>query len=110
MPDSLIFGPGRAETAFSHRFEEDVWAAKSGAYIIAGGVGSGKTTFLRRFADVTEREFIDKYAVWVYIDFLPIGNVDAAALDKELRLYAYARIREFVERSFGDELTGDGAK
>jgi hypothetical protein len=98
------------KTAFSHRFEEDIYAARSGAYILTGGVGSGKTTFLRRFADVTEKEFLDKYAAWIHIDFLPIGNVDQAVLDTELRAYAYARIRETLDRSFGSELSGDGSK
>jgi hypothetical protein len=103
--------PGqRGKTAFSHRFEEDIYAARSAAYILTGGVGSGKTTFLRRFAEVTEKDVIDKYAVWVHIDFLPIGNVDQAVLDTEVRAYAFQRIREMVERCFGDELSGDGAK
>lgn len=103
--------PGQhGKTAFSHRFEEDIYAAKSAAYILTGGVGSGKTTFLRRFADVTDRDFLDKYAVWIHIDFLPIGNVDAAILDTELRSYAYAKIREMLERSFSEELLADGSK
>jgi hypothetical protein len=40
----------RGKTAFSHRMEADIYKARRGTYILTGGVGSGKTTFLRRFA------------------------------------------------------------
>lgn len=102
--------PGsHGKTAFSHRFEEDVYAARRGAYILTGGVGSGKTTFLRRFAEITERDFVERYAAWIHIDFLPIGNVDAAVLDRELRAYTYREIRASLERCFHQELSGDGS-
>jgi hypothetical protein len=63
-----------------------------GAYILIGGVGSGKTTFLRRFAQITERDFLERFAVWIHIVLLPIGDVDPALLDQELRAYTYERI------------------
>src|SRR5207253_871099 len=63
------------KTAFSHGVREAVYQARRGAYILTGGVGSGKTTFLRRFAKIVERDFVERYTVWLHIDFLPIGDV-----------------------------------
>ncbi|OFW15475.1 MAG: hypothetical protein A3H29_00535, partial [Acidobacteria bacterium RIFCSPLOWO2_02_FULL_67_21] len=101
--------PGtQGKTAFSHRFEEDVYSARRGAYILTGGVGSGKTTFLRRFAEIVEKEFIERYAAWIHIDFLPIGNVDPQLLDRELRAYTYAKIRAALTAQFGDQIASDG--
>ena len=95
------------KTAFGHRFEQDVYSATPGAYILTGGVGSGKTTFLRRFANIVEKEFVARYAAWVHIDFLPIGNVDPGELDRELRAYAFAEIRQALRQQFR-ELFEDG--
>jgi hypothetical protein len=47
--------------------------------------------------------------VWIHIDFLPIGNVDALVLDQELRDYTYDRIRESLNLHFQQELSGSGA-
>src|SRR6185503_1834442 len=80
----------QGKTAFSHSYRSDVWAGMQGrAYILTGGVGSGKTTFLRRFARIVEKDFVDRYAVWIHIDFLPIGNVDPMHVDSELRRFVY---------------------
>lgn len=109
-PKFVDLKPGAGgKTALSHRFEEDVYSNRGGAYILTGGVGSGKTTFLRRFAAIVEREFVEHYAAWVHVDFLSIGNVDPAAVDQELRVYAYERIRTCIDRDFQAELFRDGS-
>ena len=99
------------KTAFSHQYKSDVWKGmRGGAYILTGGVGSGKTTFLRRFARIVEKDFVDRYAVWIHIDFLPIGNVDPAAIDSELQRFAYRRIRDYLQGHFQAELVNTGEK
>lgn len=99
------------KTAFSHQYKSDVWKGmRGGAYILTGGVGSGKTTFLRRFARIVEKDFVDRYAVWIHIDFLPIGNVDPAAIDSELQRFAYRRIRDYLQGHFQVELVNTGEK
>ena len=99
------------KTSFSYHYKSDVWAGiRGGAYILTGGVGSGKTTFLRRFARIVEKEFIDHYAVWVHIDFLPIGNIDSGLVDVELRRYVYRHMREHLEANFNTELIDTGEK
>src|ERR1019366_6683205 len=62
-------GPG----AFRTRLVDDLKLGKPGAYILTGGVGSGKTSFLRRFAGIEQHAYIRDYCVWLHVDFLPIG-------------------------------------
>jgi hypothetical protein len=103
--------PGQGgKTAFSHRLESDIHQAKRGAYILTGGVGSGKTTFLRRFAQIVDREFVDEYTVWLHIDFLAIGNIDAATQQGELSEFVYRRIRELLMMRYRDRLSGSGER
>jgi hypothetical protein len=97
------------KTAFSHKLRADVFQARRGAYILTGGVGSGKTTFLKRFASLVEPEFVARYTAWFHIDFLAIGNVDAYQLDDELRRYVYRRIREQLAHH-KSEFTSDGSQ
>jgi|CXWL01.1.fsa_nt_gi hypothetical protein len=101
----------KGKTAFSYQYESDIWSGKrGGAYILTGGVGSGKTTFLRRFARIVEKDFVDRYAVWIHIDFLPIGNIDPNLIDTELRRFVYRRIREYLQGNFNTELADTGEK
>jgi hypothetical protein len=92
--------PGGRYDAFSNRLTNDVQMVRPGTYILTGGVGSGKTTFLRRFAAVVGKSFVLHYCVWLHVDFLAIGNVDQAAVDSEIRRYTYRRIREVLEREY----------
>jgi hypothetical protein len=99
------------KTAFSYQYKSDVWSGmRGGAYILTGGVGSGKTTFLRHFKRVVEREFLERYAVWIHIDFLPIGNIDPSVVDSELQQFVYRRIREYLQSNFQAELVNTGEK
>lgn len=102
--------PGQGgKTAFSHTMEREVKSAgEVGTYVLTGGVGSGKTTFLRRFAYITDRTFVEQFTVWVHIDFLPIGNIDPSTLDEKLRSFAYRRIREEIQSRFRKEIAGSG--
>jgi hypothetical protein len=101
--------PGaKGKTAFSHRLEVDVHQARKGAYILTGGVGSGKTTFLRRFAKIVDQDFVERYTVWLHVDFLPIGNIDPVGRDQELRSFVYRTIRNRLDAEYGAELSASG--
>ena len=76
--------------------------------MLTGGVGSGKTTFLRRFATVQSAQFVEHYCVWLHVDFLPIGNPEAAKLDSEIRNFTYGQIRLQLGESYGDKMPGTG--
>ena len=109
LGDMVDLKPGTSsKTAFSHRIRVDVQGGRRATYILTGGVGSGKTTFLRRFAHIVDREFVEHYTVWIHVDFLPMGDLDAAGMERELRTYVYRIIREQLERQFQLELVGDG--
>jgi hypothetical protein len=103
--------PGhRGRTAFSHRLEADIQQARRGTYILTGGVGSGKTTFLRRFAQIVDRELVDEYTVWLHIDFLAIGNVASSTHQSELSAYVYQRVRSQLSIRYAKRLSSDGAQ
>jgi hypothetical protein len=38
-------------------------------FLLLGGIGSGKTTYLHRFSGYVEKDFLDKNAIWFYINF-----------------------------------------
>lgn len=97
-------------TAFDLRIEDDVKGGRPGTYIITGGVGSGKTTFLRRFEKVFAASFVQHWCVWLHIDFLPLGDVTDATLEQELNRHAFQSIRDLLERDYPDVWPGDGAK
>jgi len=100
---------GGRTTAMHARMEGDVKAHRPSTYILTGGVGSGKTTFLVRFAQIVQPAFVSEYCVWVHVDFLHIGNAAAADFDREIRLYTYAKIRSELKDQYPDNqpTTGD---
>ncbi len=101
----------KGKTAFSYQYQSDVWEGiKGGAYILTGGVGSGKTTFLRRFARIIEKDFVDRYAIWIHIDFLPFGNIGPAIIDLELRKFVYRHMRDHLQENFQTDLANTGEK
>jgi hypothetical protein len=101
--------PGaQGRTAFSHRLKSDVQSSRPGTYILTGGVGSGKTTFLKRFAHIVDRGFVEEYTVWLHVDFLPIGNIDPNKMEHELRNYVYREIRRQIDDTFHSELAATG--
>jgi hypothetical protein len=101
--------PGaQGKTAFSHRLQSDVHQAKSGSYILTGGVGSGKTTFLRRFANIVDKTFVDQYTAWFHIDFLSIGAADAGAIESALAAYVYRRAKDQIVARYGADITATG--
>jgi hypothetical protein len=97
--------------AFDRAIEADVKGSRPGTYILTGGVGSGKTTFLRRFAKVVQAKMVRGYCLWVHVDYLSIGSVDDSAIEAELPRYTFRRIRELLHSEYsqycpssGDEL------
>jgi hypothetical protein len=101
--------PSAKSDAFSHQFRTDVQMVRPGTYVLTGGVGSGKTTFLKRFANIVARGFVQQYCVWLHVDFLPAGNLDHANLDAEIRRYTYSKIRERLQTQYPERYpkTGD---
>jgi hypothetical protein len=97
-------------TSFDHRIEEDIKGHRSGTYILTGGVGSGKTTFLRRFERHVGQPFIRRWCVWLHIDFLPLGDVPEAEIETELTRHTYERIRELLKQNYPQLWPADGER
>lgn len=101
--DVVDLKPGMGgKTAFDHALERDIKDHFAGAYILTGGVGSGKTTYLRRFERVVAQAFVKEWCVWLHIDYLALGGLSADELESDLTRYTFSRIREIVEQSYSD--------
>jgi hypothetical protein len=101
-------GPGQSE-AFHSGIEEDIKARKAATYILTGGVGSGKTTFLKRYAKVMQPKLIKRYCIWIHIDYLTFGTIDFSSIGVQIEEFTFNRIRETLKIEYKDLLpdTGD---
>jgi len=97
-------GPG----SFTNRVVDDLKILKPGTYILTGGVGSGKTTFLRRFARVDQHAFIRDFCVWLHIDFLEFGSDVDENLAPRLERYTTERIYAILQREYSSYLPKNG--
>lgn len=88
------------KSIFSYWVERDVKEVRPGVYILTGGIGSGKTTFLKRFASVDRRDLVREYCVWLHLDFLAIGNVPSAEIDTSIHDFAFRDIRRHLEHGY----------
>jgi hypothetical protein len=50
-------------------------------YLILGGIGCGKTTFIKRYQRMVGKEVLDSRGVWFHLDFLE-APVDPSGLEK----------------------------
>jgi hypothetical protein len=70
-------------------------------YILTGGVGSGKTTYLRRFAFVKAEKFIKENCLWFHIDFLGMGSCEQVEnLHEHFLQYAFNVLRKDIESNY----------
>src|SRR5262249_1441961 len=84
-------------------------------FLLLGGIGSGKTTFLKRYQRTVGREVLDNHTVWFHIDFLT-GTLDPRDMESfvwrtildQLRSRYKTPDRETrrnIKRVFSDEIT-----
>lgn len=99
---------GMGGTGFDQAIEGDIKEGKAVTYVLTGGVGSGKTTYLRRFARVVQRKFVQEWCVWLHIDYLPAGGVARADLSASVSAYTYARLREELNTHYAELLPNSG--
>src|SRR5690606_2553672 len=71
-------------------------------YILTGGVGSGKTTFLRRFQKVVDPHLVENYCLWLHDDFLSAGSVAETKLTEKLAQFCYQVIRKELKTKYKD--------
>ncbi len=62
--------PGRFDTgALGKEIKKAVSTRDGVVFLLLGGIGSGKTTYLNRFSNYIEKKFIEENALWFYINF-----------------------------------------
>ena len=83
-------------------------------FLLLGGIGSGKTTFLKRYERTVGKDILDKYTFWFHIDFLQ-APLDPLQMEEfvwrsvlaQLRLrYAVPHLetRREIKRAFKKEI------
>jgi hypothetical protein len=78
---------GKFDAALARAFER----SRGELILLLGGIGSGKTTFLKRYQRTVGAEMLAKRSIWFHVDFL------AAPLDPR-------ELEDFVWRSVLDQL------
>ena len=63
-------GSAGALRGFERTFEQSLSTRKGELFLLLGGIGSGKTTFLRRYQRTTGAQLLNEKALWFAIDFL----------------------------------------
>ena len=86
--------------AFGTLIQKGLSTDKGYLCLLLGGIGSGKTTFLKRFQRLVGKDILDKTTVWFSIDFL------RAPLDpQELEIFVWRNIlKQLRERYAGAKL------
>jgi hypothetical protein len=82
-------------------------------FLLLGGIGSGKTTFQRRYQLTVGAEVLQEFAIWFSIDFLKPPTVDQleifvwkSILDQMRNRYSspYLESRKNIKRAFRDNI------
>ena len=65
--------------------------------LLLGGIGSGKTTFLKRYQLTVGRDILTKHSLWFHIDFLKAPNIPEA-----VELFIWSTILEQLRSRYSD--------
>jgi hypothetical protein len=82
---------------FSDIMHETVESYRGKLLLILGGIGAGKTTFLKRFFRLTDADFLNQKAVWFYIGFLGPPS-DSSKID----IFIYQKILDTIREVYSD--------
>ncbi|MFB0515497.1 MAG: hypothetical protein ACETWG_02695, partial [Candidatus Neomarinimicrobiota bacterium] len=85
---------GELGTAMENAIREK----KGELYLLLGGIGSGKTTFLKRYEKIIAKEFLDKVAYTFHFDFLK-----APLTSGELEVFIWNSILETIRSTYESE-------
>jgi len=95
-------------TAFGHALEGDVKERRPGVYVLTGGAGSGKTTFLTRFEHFIEPTLVAEWCVWLQIDFLASSKPEANDEAHHIAAYVFRSIRSQMSTRYAAYVPTDG--
>jgi hypothetical protein len=99
---------------FNDKIEKAIRTKRGGLYLLLGGIGSGKTTFLKRYEKILAKNLLNRHAYTFNLDFLKapieIGELEpflwGEVLDTLRHKYAADAIEErsYLKTLFKDKL------
>jgi ABC-type lipoprotein export system ATPase subunit len=82
---------------FGEYLPEYIKQADGSVFLLLGGVGSGKSTFLKRYFQFVGSEYIDSVGHWYYVSFLKPPS------QAELESFVYKTILEQIRERYSKE-------
>jgi hypothetical protein len=99
---------------FGVAIADSLHSSEGALYLLLGGIGSGKTTFIKRYERSVGRQVLNDHALWFHLDFLevpvdPIENelyVWRTILDQLRRRYSSPNLesRKNIKRALADNI------
>jgi hypothetical protein len=107
--------PGKTDSGrLGQEIKSAVAKGEGTVFLLLGGIGSGKTTYLNRFFRYVEKPFVERFALWYYVDFLaPPAEEDQLELFVKKEILAQLRSkysdlnlesRESILLAYDDEI------
>lgn len=85
---------------FGTTLKESISEKKGEIFLLLGGIGSGKTTFLRRYQRAVGKATLDKHALWFHINFLATP-LSPDAIEEYVWRQILSQLRErYVQNNF----------
>nr|BFD61659.1 hypothetical protein BdHM001_03400 [Bdellovibrio sp. HM001] len=100
--------PAQMQNSFNRNIENDIKNRHINTYILTGGVGSGKTTFLKRFRKVVNPTLVKEYCIWLHVDYLAAGSISEEKLRDQLEEFTYKELRTQLETKYKDFYPANG--
>ena len=86
--------PGKYDAGrFGGAIDTAMKSAYGQLFLLLGGIGSGKTTFLRRYQRTVGKNILDEKAVWFHIDFLQ-APLDPLEMEKFVWQSVLSQLRD----------------
>jgi hypothetical protein len=99
---------------FGTALEQALISRSGQLYLLLGGIGSGKTTFIKRYQRAVGKAILDQRALWFHLDFLeaPVDPLSMEAfawraiLDQLRTRYQHANLetRRNIKKAFVDQI------
>ncbi|MEE9130525.1 MAG: hypothetical protein V3T84_10950 [Phycisphaerales bacterium] len=107
-----------AAGVFQSHLGESMASGAGEIYLLLGGIGSGKSTFLRRYQRLLQSRTLDERAYWFHVDFLgpplEVGQMEqfvwSEILEKVRSIYAseFLETRTIIKKVFRDKIQALG--
>ncbi len=82
---------------FEKRLTQKIKKSDTDLLLVLGSIGSGKTTFLKRYLRLTAADFLDSKSCWFYVDFLS-SLPDSSKVEE----FVYNEIFEQIHSRYSD--------